>query len=180
MPRLDIGVGEARIDLHVELVDALGGRVPWRTDAVPDACLVSRHKITYGRYIRQRLRSCGCGHGQRSRPAGPAASFLTSFAVAASVFSISPRNRTSPARPASAIATALRNFDVSKATKASIILAMTHPPCLRLCPAYPGNPRSRIEGESPPDGKGHTACVAQYGNWVRRLIRWLRDKKAQT
>ena len=36
---------------------------------------------------------------------------------AASVFSISPRKRTSPARPASAIATALRNFDVSNATK---------------------------------------------------------------
>ena len=26
---------------------------------------------------------------------------------------------------------------------------MTRPPCLRLCPAYPGNPRNRIEGESP-------------------------------
>src|SRR5947207_601406 len=30
---------------------------------------------------------------------------------------------------------------------------MTHPPCLRLCPAYPGNPRFRIEGESPLQGK---------------------------
>jgi len=27
---------------------------------------------------------------------------------------------------------------------------------LRLCPAYPGNPRYRIEGESLPLGKGHT------------------------
>jgi hypothetical protein len=27
---------------------------------------------------------------------------------------------------------------------------------LRLCPAYPGNPRNRIEGESPLLGKGHT------------------------
>src|SRR5689334_20199504 len=26
---------------------------------------------------------------------------------------------------------------------------MTHPPCVRLYPAYPGNPRTRIEGESP-------------------------------
>src|SRR5712672_544736 len=33
---------------------------------------------------------------------------------------------------------------------------MTHPPCLRLCPAYPGNPRNRIEGESPHQEKGHT------------------------
>jgi hypothetical protein len=48
------------------------------------------------------------------------ASFLTSLAVVAGVFSISPRNLTSPDRPASAIATALLNFDVSKATKASL------------------------------------------------------------
>src|SRR5712672_3062057 len=33
---------------------------------------------------------------------------------------------------------------------------MAHPPCLRLCPAYPGNPRNRIEGESPHQEKGHT------------------------
>src|SRR5947207_5975823 len=31
---------------------------------------------------------------------------------------------------------------------------MTRPPCVRLCPAYPGNPRTRIEGESPPLCKG--------------------------
>src|SRR6266702_4346132 len=31
---------------------------------------------------------------------------------------------------------------------------MTRPPCVRLCPAYPGNPRTRIEGESPPFRKG--------------------------
>src|SRR5208282_755846 len=37
---------------------------------------------------------------------------------------------------------------------------MTHPPCLRLCPAYPGNPRNRIEGESPQLRKGHTVFVA--------------------
>src|SRR5690348_10618680 len=33
---------------------------------------------------------------------------------------------------------------------------MTRPPCVRLCLAYPGNPRTRIEGESPPQEKGHT------------------------
>jgi hypothetical protein len=27
---------------------------------------------------------------------------------------------------------------------------------LRLCPAYPGNPRDNIEGESPLQRKGHT------------------------
>src|SRR5260221_8876224 len=31
---------------------------------------------------------------------------------------------------------------------------MTRPPCVRLCPAYPGNPRTRIEGESPQIRKG--------------------------
>src|SRR6185437_5606091 len=30
---------------------------------------------------------------------------------------------------------------------------MTRPPCVRLYPAYPGNPRLRIEGESPQSGK---------------------------
>jgi hypothetical protein len=31
---------------------------------------------------------------------------------------------------------------------------MTRPPCVRLCPAHPGNPRTRIEGESPRFCKG--------------------------
>ena len=30
------------------------------------------------------------------------------------------------------------------------------PPCVRLYPACPGNPRHHIEGESPSHGKGHT------------------------
>src|SRR5713226_5482829 len=37
---------------------------------------------------------------------------------------------------------------------------MTRPPCVRLCPANPGNPRTRIEGESPPQEKGHTVFAA--------------------
>jgi hypothetical protein len=41
------------------------------------------------------------------------ASFFTSLIVAASVFSISPRKRSSPVRPSSAIATACRSFAVS-------------------------------------------------------------------
>src|SRR5712664_1708529 len=54
---------------------------------------------------------------------------------------------------------------------------MTRPPCVRLCPAYPGNPRNRIEGESPPQEKGHTVfAIAPYG--LRPLdaqLRALRD-----
>src|SRR6266705_88741 len=37
---------------------------------------------------------------------------------------------------------------------------MTRPPCLRLCPASPGNPRDNIEGESPLQRKGHTFFIA--------------------
>src|SRR5580704_3918430 len=33
--------------------------------------------------------------------------------------------------------------------KARICWSTTRPPCLRLCPANPGNPRRNIEGESP-------------------------------
>ena len=36
-PRLDLRIGEARVDLPVELVDDLGWRVPGRADAVPGA-----------------------------------------------------------------------------------------------------------------------------------------------
>ena len=53
---------------------------------------------------------------------------------------------------------------VPRRTSVSRPSGACHPPCLRLCPAYPGNPRSRIEGESPPDGKGHTACDAQHSS----------------
>src|SRR4029077_18775853 len=35
------------------------------------------------------------------------------------------------------------------------------PPCVRLYPAYPGNPRHHIEGESPSHGKGHTVYTAR-------------------
>lgn len=44
----------------------------------------------------------------------------TSFWIAASVAGNSPRYRTSRPRPPSATATALRNFDVSIPTKASV------------------------------------------------------------
>jgi putative ABC transport system substrate-binding protein len=59
---------------------------------------------------------------------------------------------------------------------ASIVGALINPanpnaePNKRLCPAYPGNPRSRIEGESPPDRKGHTACDAQHT--AQRVVMW--------
>src|ERR1700704_6767775 len=67
------------------------------------------------------------------------------------------------------MATALRNFEVSRPTNTSLQSVMTRPPCLRLYPAYPGNPRSSIEGESPRSGKDirsalmrATGCCASF------------------
>src|SRR6516225_5418410 len=53
-----------------------------------------------------------------------------SLVVASAVFSISPRKRTSPARPASAMATALRNFEVSNATENFAMLGHDSPSLL--------------------------------------------------
>src|SRR5215472_3373591 len=52
-PRLQLGVGQGRIDFLIELVDDLRRRVPGRADAEPTARLVARHKITYGREVSQ-------------------------------------------------------------------------------------------------------------------------------
>ena len=39
---------------------------------------------------------------------------------------------------------------------------------LRLYPAHPGNPRNRIQGESPPLKKGHTVFAALRGGGSSR------------
>jgi hypothetical protein len=46
--------------------------------------------------------------------------------------------------------------------KAAKALGLTVPSSL-LAAADEVNPRNRIEGESPPNGKGHTVCDAQHG-----------------
>ena len=51
-PRLDLGIGEAGVDLLVELVDNLGGRALGRADAEPVARLVARHELAHGRDVR--------------------------------------------------------------------------------------------------------------------------------
>ena len=58
------------------------------------------------------------------------------------LFSTSPRNRTSPVRPPSAIATACFFLATSKATKASLCFPMVRPQCMRLGSVCPSNPRS--------------------------------------
>ena len=70
-PRLDLGIGESRVDLLVELVDDLGGRVPRRANAEPRARLVARHELAHGRDVRQRLRARRGRHRQRAQLAGP-------------------------------------------------------------------------------------------------------------
>jgi hypothetical protein len=66
---------------------------------------------------------------------------LIVFSIGSGLFSTSPRNRTSPRRPPSAIATACFFLATSKATKASLYFPMVHPPCLRLGSVRPSNPR---------------------------------------
>src|SRR5262249_40575577 len=73
-----------------------------------------------------------------------------------------------PLRPPSAIAIAFFSLEVSIPTKASLLCSMTHLPCVRLYPAYPGNPRIHIEGESPLNRKGHTVWVSQRDGYRSR------------
>jgi hypothetical protein len=40
-------------------------------------------------------------------------------------------------------------FDLLLRNARIVCWPTTRPPCLRLCPANPGNPRRNIEGESP-------------------------------
>src|SRR5215475_9879643 len=50
-PRLKLGVGEDGIDLSVELLDDLSGRVFWHANPVPRTRLVTRHEIVHGRDV---------------------------------------------------------------------------------------------------------------------------------
>jgi hypothetical protein len=46
--RLQFEIDEAGIDLLIELVDDLGGRVPGNANAIPLAGLVARHELAHG------------------------------------------------------------------------------------------------------------------------------------
>jgi hypothetical protein len=69
-PRLDLGIGEPRIDLFVELVDDVGGRVLGNADAIPLAGLVARHELAHGWEVRQRLRALRGSYSQCAQSAG--------------------------------------------------------------------------------------------------------------
>ena len=49
------GISEARINLLVELVDDLSGRVSRSADPLPADSLVTWYKVTYSRGVRQHL-----------------------------------------------------------------------------------------------------------------------------
>src|SRR5580704_9562538 len=64
--RLDLRIGKRRVYLLIQSVDNIGGRIFGRADALPGAGLESRHGLSHGRDIRQRLRARHAGHGQRA------------------------------------------------------------------------------------------------------------------
>src|SRR6516162_7938432 len=63
-PRVHLWVGEGRIDLFVEFVDDLSGRIPRCAEAPHCARFVVRDELAHSRYVWQRLRSRGCGDRQ--------------------------------------------------------------------------------------------------------------------
>ena len=73
-PCLHLGIGEARVDLLVELVDDVRRRVLGYADAIPVARLVARHELTHGRDVRQRVRA-----GRGETPSRPVPTDLRAF-----------------------------------------------------------------------------------------------------
>src|SRR6266566_1639409 len=69
-PCLHPWLRECCVDLPVELVDDLNGRVLWDAHTVPRACLIAWHKFTHGRDVRQRLRTRRGGDRERAQLAG--------------------------------------------------------------------------------------------------------------
>src|SRR4051812_28558112 len=58
--RLQFRIDEAGIDLFVELVDDVGGRVLGRTETLPPAGLITRYELADRRNVRQSLQArCG-------------------------------------------------------------------------------------------------------------------------
>src|SRR5258708_14747852 len=70
-PRLDLGIGEASVDLLVELVDDLGRRGPRCADGEPTARLRATPQLPDSRNIGQRLRTSRGGHREGTQLASP-------------------------------------------------------------------------------------------------------------
>src|SRR5262245_53056795 len=69
-PCLHLGIGEARVDLLVELVDDLGRRGLRCADAIPCARLVAWHELSHSWDARQRVRAHRGRYRERPQPAG--------------------------------------------------------------------------------------------------------------
>jgi len=65
-PRLDLGIDEGSINLVIELVDDLGGRIFGRANTYPVASLVPRHELADGRDVRQFVRTPRRRYGKRA------------------------------------------------------------------------------------------------------------------
>src|SRR5580700_3279155 len=68
---LDLGIGEARVDLLVELLDDFHRRVLGGADAVPRARLIARNELANGWDVRQRFRAPLSGDRERPQLPGP-------------------------------------------------------------------------------------------------------------
>src|SRR5262249_14928496 len=70
-PCSHLGIGEARVDLPVELVNDLGRRGLRCADAVPGARLVAWHELSHSWDARQRVRARRGRYGEGAQPASP-------------------------------------------------------------------------------------------------------------
>src|SRR5262245_43382338 len=70
-PRLELGIGQASVDLVVELLDNLCRRILGCADAIPRWRLVARYEITHSRQVRQRARARRGGHRQGAEFVSP-------------------------------------------------------------------------------------------------------------
>src|SRR5262249_62050462 len=70
-PRLHLGIGEAGVDLSVELVDNCGGRVLRRADAEANARLVAGDNVAYRWNVRELIGARRGRHRQRTQFAAP-------------------------------------------------------------------------------------------------------------
>src|SRR5262249_35243697 len=66
-PRLDYEIGEARIDLAVELVDNFSRCAFGRTNASNSACFVARHEFADGWEVWQCFGAHRSAHGERAQ-----------------------------------------------------------------------------------------------------------------
>src|SRR5215467_13122857 len=68
-PRLHLGIGEAGIDLPVELINDVSGGVLGRADARPGGCLEARQELSHGWHVRQCLHARRRGYCERAQSA---------------------------------------------------------------------------------------------------------------